>query len=144
MVHSIIGAPSVDQTDDALNCRRTEAAVFQSHALVDFGPNAPLLLRRRLRVKVSGQGPPKPSRAAEAQRYVIACSFMPSTIVSCMSMYALCHLAAYCRMPSTIVIRNLLHALYDHDSHRYFTPTTMLICMPSTTILKIFTHALYD
>ena len=38
----------------------------------------------------------------------------------------------------------LSHALYDHDSHRYFTPTTMLICMPSTTILKIFTHALYD
>ena len=35
---------------------------------VDLGPNAPLRLRRWLRVKVSGQGPPKPSPAGEAQR----------------------------------------------------------------------------
>ena len=68
VVDSIIGAPSIDKTDDALNYRRSEAAVFQSHALADFGPTAPLLLRRRLRVKVSGQGPPKSSPAAEAQR----------------------------------------------------------------------------
>ena len=65
VVHSIIGAPSTDQIDYALNYRRTEAAFV----LVDFGPNAPLRLRRWLRVKVSGQGPPKPSPAAEAQRY---------------------------------------------------------------------------
>ena len=35
---------------------------------VNFGPIAPLRFRRWLRVKVSGQGPPKPSPAAEAQR----------------------------------------------------------------------------
>ena len=64
VVHSIIGAPSTDQIDYALNYRRTEAAFV----LVDFGPNAPLRLRRWLRVKVSGQGPPKPSPAALAQR----------------------------------------------------------------------------
>ena len=64
VVHSIIGAPSTDQIDYALNYRRTEAAFV----LVDFGPNAPLRLRRWLRVKVSGQGPPKPSPSAEAQR----------------------------------------------------------------------------
>ena len=35
---------------------------------VNFGTIAPLRFRRWLRVKVSGQGPPKPSPAAEAQR----------------------------------------------------------------------------
>ena len=35
---------------------------------VNLGPIAPLRFRRWLRVKVSGQGPPKPSPAAEAQR----------------------------------------------------------------------------
>ena len=66
VAHSIIGAPSTGQIDYALNYRRTEAAFV----LVDFGPNAPLRFRRWLRVKVSGQGPPKPSPAAEAQRSV--------------------------------------------------------------------------
>ena len=44
------------------------ASPFQLRAFVDFGQNAPLRLRRWLRVKVSGQGPPKPSPTAEAQR----------------------------------------------------------------------------
>ena len=35
---------------------------------VNFSTIAPLLFRRWLRVKVSWQGPPKPSPAAEAQR----------------------------------------------------------------------------
>ena len=35
---------------------------------VNFDPIAPLRFRRWLRVNVSGQGPPKPSPAAEAQR----------------------------------------------------------------------------
>ena len=40
---------------------------------VNFGPIAPLRFRRWLRVKVSGQGPPKPSPAAEAQRCAGQC-----------------------------------------------------------------------
>ena len=46
-----------------------------------LSPSAPLRLRRWLRVKVSGQGPPKPSPAAEAQRSlnrVLSVSFGPN------------------------------------------------------------------
>ena len=42
---------------------------FESPAFGDFDPNESLCFRRWLRVKVSGQGPPKPSPAAEAQRF---------------------------------------------------------------------------
>ena len=48
--------------------RNRGATLFPSRALFELGPIAPLRFRRWLRVKVSGQGPPKPSPAAEAQR----------------------------------------------------------------------------
>ena len=44
--------------------RNRGATLFQSRALFELGPIAPLRFRRWLRVKVSGQGPPKPSPAA--------------------------------------------------------------------------------